>query len=99
MSRSLNGVLDVMTTVVTQDGLNDIIAKVIQKEVSIKHDAMQDSLNTTVGHKLMLAQLAFASIKLSQSNSTPVEVHFHGLKHTIRYLYTTWRHTLFISTS
>ena len=59
MSRSLNGVLDIMTTVVTQDGLNDIIAKVIQKEVSIKHDAMQDSLNTTVGHKLMLAQTCF----------------------------------------
>jgi hypothetical protein len=33
--------------------------------------------------------LAFASVKLSQSNTTPAEHHFHGLKHTIRYLYTT----------
>jgi hypothetical protein len=33
--------------------------------------------------------LAFASIKLSQSNSTPAEIHFHRLKHAIRYLYAT----------
>ena len=33
--------------------------------------------------------LAYASVKLSQSNSTPAEVHFHGLKHAIRYLYMT----------
>ncbi len=33
--------------------------------------------------------LAYASVKLSQLNSTPAEIHFHGLKHAIRYLYTT----------
>ena len=33
--------------------------------------------------------LAFTSVKLSQSNTAPAEIHFQGLKHTIRYLYTT----------
>ena len=31
--------------------------------------------------------LAFASVKLSQSNSCPHELHFHGLKHALKYLY------------
>ncbi len=33
--------------------------------------------------------IAFTSIKLSQSNSVPAEHHYHGLKHAIRYLYIT----------
>jgi hypothetical protein len=33
--------------------------------------------------------LAFASVKLSQSNTTLAEHHFHNLKHAIQYLYTT----------
>ena len=33
--------------------------------------------------------IAFVSIKLSQSNSRPAEIHYHGLKHAIRYLYST----------
>ena len=33
--------------------------------------------------------IAFTSVKLSQSNSAPSEHHYHGLKHAIRYLYTT----------
>ena len=33
--------------------------------------------------------LAFTSVKLSQSNTAPAEIHFQGLKHAIRYLYTT----------
>ena len=33
--------------------------------------------------------LAFASIKLSQSNSCPHELHYHGLKHALKYLYHT----------
>ena len=33
--------------------------------------------------------LTYASVKLSQSNSAPAEIHFHGLKHAIRYLYAT----------
>jgi hypothetical protein len=33
--------------------------------------------------------ISFTSVKLSQSNSAPAELHFHGLKHAIRYLYIT----------
>ena len=33
--------------------------------------------------------IAFSSVKLSQSNSSPHEHHYHGLKHTIKYLYIT----------
>jgi hypothetical protein len=33
--------------------------------------------------------IAFASVKLSQSNSAPHHIHYHGLKHTIKYLYST----------
>jgi hypothetical protein len=31
--------------------------------------------------------LAFSSVKLSQSNSCPHELHYHGLKHALKYLY------------
>jgi hypothetical protein len=34
--------------------------------------------------------IAFTSVKLSQSNSAPAEHHYHGLKHAIRYVYITW---------
>jgi hypothetical protein len=33
--------------------------------------------------------ISYASVKLSQSNSNPAEIHYHGLKHTIQYLYIT----------
>ena len=33
--------------------------------------------------------IAFTSVKLSQNNSNPAAIHYHGLKHAIRYLYTT----------
>ena len=33
--------------------------------------------------------LAFVSVKLSQSNSCPHEHHFHGLQHALKYMYTT----------
>ena len=33
--------------------------------------------------------LAFASVKLSQANSCPDEHHYHGLKHALKYLYST----------
>jgi hypothetical protein len=33
--------------------------------------------------------LAYTAVKLSQSNSCPVEHHYHGLKHAIQYLYAT----------
>ena len=31
--------------------------------------------------------LSYASVKLSQSNSCPHELHFHGLKHALKFLY------------
>jgi hypothetical protein len=33
--------------------------------------------------------LAFASVKLSQGNNCPSECHYHGLKHALKYLYST----------
>jgi hypothetical protein len=33
--------------------------------------------------------LAFASVKLSQSNSCLHKIHYHGLKSTLKYLYST----------
>ena len=33
--------------------------------------------------------IAFASVKLSQANACPHEHHFHGLKHALKYLYST----------
>ena len=33
--------------------------------------------------------IAFTSMKLSQSNSNPAKHHYHGLKHAIKYLYMT----------
>ncbi len=34
--------------------------------------------------------LTFASIKLSQANSAPDKHYYHGLKHALKYLYSTW---------
>ena len=31
--------------------------------------------------------LAYTSVKLSQSNTCPAEVHYHGLKHALKFLY------------
>ena len=31
--------------------------------------------------------LTYASVKLSQSDSCPDEIHFHGLKHALKFLY------------
>jgi hypothetical protein len=33
--------------------------------------------------------LAFASVKLSQANACPHDHHFHGVKHCLKYLYST----------
>jgi hypothetical protein len=55
--------------------------------------AMQIKYRAGVG-KLIWAMttcrpdIAFTSVKLSQSNSAPAEHHYHGLKHAIHYLYT-----------
>jgi hypothetical protein len=47
------------------------------------------------GHELIWVMttchpvVAFASVKLSQSNSCPHKIHYHGLKHALKYLYST----------
>ena len=33
--------------------------------------------------------VTYSSVKLSQSNSCPHEIHYHGLKHALKYLYHT----------
>jgi hypothetical protein len=33
--------------------------------------------------------VAFASVKLSQANAAPDEIHYHGVKHALEYLYST----------
>jgi hypothetical protein len=33
--------------------------------------------------------MAYASVKLSQANSCPHDHHFHGVKHALKYLYST----------
>ena len=39
--------------------------------------------------------LAFASIKLLQSNSCPHKFHFHSLKHALKYLYSSWEDNIY----
>ncbi len=51
-SRSLDGVLDILTTLVTRDGLHDMITDVIQKEVDCRLNTMRDSFTLDLGHKL-----------------------------------------------
>jgi hypothetical protein len=56
---------------------------------------MQLSYRSGVG-KLIWAMttcqpdLAFASVKLSQSNSCQHELHVHGLKHALKFMYNSW---------
>jgi hypothetical protein len=40
--------------------------------------------------------VAFASVKLSQSNLYPHKIHYHGLKHALKYLYSTWDDGLYL---
>jgi hypothetical protein len=56
--------------------------------------SMQLSYQSCVGELIWAMttcrpDLAFVSVKLSQSNSCPHEHHFHGLRHAIKYMYTT----------
>jgi hypothetical protein len=39
--------------------------------------------------------LAYASIKLSQSNTCPHKIHYHGLKHARQYLYSLRNNSLY----
>jgi hypothetical protein len=63
----------------------------VQKELSRK---MQIKYKAGVGELIWTMttcrpDVAFTSVKLSQSNSAPAEHHYHGLKHAIRYMYIT----------
>ncbi len=40
--------------------------------------------------------MAYASVKLSQANSSPREHHFHGVKHALKYLYSTKEDGLYL---
>jgi hypothetical protein len=39
--------------------------------------------------------LAYVIVKLSQANLCPHEHHYHGLCHTLKYMYTTWDNGLY----
>jgi hypothetical protein len=63
----------------------------VQKDLSSK---MQIKYKARVGELIWAMttcqpDISFTSVKLSQSNSTPAEHHYHGLKHAIRYVYIT----------
>ncbi len=64
------------------------------KEQAALESSMQLKYRAGVG-KIIWAMttcrpdIAYTSVKRSQSNSTPAKIHYHGLKHAIRYLYMT----------
>jgi hypothetical protein len=64
------------------------------KELAMLETSMQIRYRGGIG-KLIWAMttchpdIAFPSVKLSQSNFRPAEIHYHGLKHAIRYFYIT----------
>jgi hypothetical protein len=64
------------------------------KELAMLKTSMQIRYRGGIG-KLIWAMtmchpdIAIPSMKLSQSNSRPAEIHYHGIKHAIRYLYIT----------
>ena len=39
--------------------------------------------------KMCRPDIAFTSVKLSQANTCPHDHHYHGLKHALKYLFTT----------
>ncbi len=54
--------------------------------------SMQLNYHSGVGEliwamKTCQPDLVYASVKLLQSNSCPHELHFHGLKHTLKFMY------------
>jgi hypothetical protein len=75
-------------------GLNSATGSINAKVTAKLESGMQIKYRAGVGELIWAVMtccpdLAYASVKLSQSNSNPVEIHVHGLKHAIRYLYTT----------
>ena len=79
---------------VWQKKFNSAIGSTNPKDRLALAKSMQLNYRAGVG-KLIWAMttcqpdIAFASIKLSQLNSCPHEHHYHGLKHTMKYLYAT----------
>jgi hypothetical protein len=64
------------------------------KELTMLETSMQVRYRGSIGELIWAMtkcrpDIAFPSMKLSQSNSRPAEIHYHGLKHAIRYLYIT----------
>jgi hypothetical protein len=64
------------------------------KELATLEKSMQIKYHGGVGELIWAMttccpDIVFTSVKLSQSNSRPAEIHYHGFKHAIRYLYTT----------
>ena len=64
------------------------------KEQGTLAKSMQLSYRAGVGEMIWAMttcrpDVAFASVKLSQSNSCPHKIHYHGLKHALKYLYST----------
>ncbi len=64
------------------------------KEQATLAKTMQLSYRAGVGELIWAMttchpDVAFVSVKLSQSNSCPHKIHYHGLKHALKYLYTT----------
>jgi hypothetical protein len=75
-------------------GFNATTGPSDSKEQAALEASMQLKYRAGIG-KLIWAMttcrpdISYASVKLSQSNSNPAEIHYHGLKHTIQYLYIT----------
>jgi hypothetical protein len=73
---------------------NGAVGPVNPKEEAALKASMQIKYGAGVGELIWAMMtcppdIAFTSVKLSQSNSAPAEHHYHGLKHVIRYLYIT----------
>jgi hypothetical protein len=73
---------------------NAVTGSTDAKEIAKLESAMNIKYRGGVGELIWAMttcrpDLSYASVKLSQSNNAPAEHHFHGLRHTIRYLYTT----------
>ena len=67
----------------------DLLLNMLDDKLSIpiKRQGLLDMYNG-IDVTTCRPDLAFASVKLSQSNSCPHKIHFHGLKQALKYLFT-----------
>jgi hypothetical protein len=75
-------------------GFNAATGPTDPKEQAALKGSMQIKYRAGIGELIWAMttcqlDIAFTSVKLSQSNSTLAEIHYHSLKHAIRYLYMT----------